>query len=214
MTDIENRDMKRPDTQKPDPDTQKSDPDTRKPDLRGEKPDTDRAGTAGTDRTGTDRTDIRTAGTGRTDTGRTPTERTATGTPDPRAEKPAGAPAVPPPPSAAPAPARAHEARPSSDRSSQASHAMALLPQDERDKLTLRLQHAVTGFVDGPQDSVEEADRVLAEVTERFTEAVERTRRTVRGSWQSTGGADTGDTEKLRLALRNYRELAERMLSS
>ncbi|MFF3375323.1 hypothetical protein ACFYXF_20535 [Streptomyces sp. NPDC002680] len=171
MTDIENRDGKRPDTQTSRPDTQ-----TEKPDLR--------TGTG----TGTDKS-------------------------DPRAEKPAGAPAVPPP-SAPPAPARPHEARPSSDRSSQSSHGTALLAQDERDKLTLRLQHAVTGFVDGPRDSVEEADRVLAEVTERFTEAVERTRRTVRGSWQSGSGSDAGDTEKLRLALRDYRELTERLLHS
>ncbi|WP_405537920.1 hypothetical protein OG787_35195 [Streptomyces sp. NBC_00075] len=172
MTDIENRDVKRPDTQ-----TSKPDPQTEKPDLR--------------------------TGTG---------PGTGTDKADPRAEKPAGTPAVPPP-SAPPAPARPHEARPSSDRSSErSSQGIALLAQDERDKLTLRLQHAVTGFVDGPQDSVEEADRVLAEVTERFTEAVERTRRTVRGSWQS--GGDTGDTEKLRLALRDYRELAERLLHS
>lgn len=133
--------------------------------------------------------------------------------------KPAAASAVPPPSAAAPAPARPREARsssPSSARSAQSAHGIALLPQDERDKLTLRLQHAVTGFVDGPRDSVEEADRVLAEVTERFTEAVERTRRTVRGSWQSGGGGDAGagDTEKLRLALRDYRELAERLLHS
>ncbi|UIX34962.1 hypothetical protein [Streptomyces sp. GQFP] len=176
MTDIENRDVKRPDTQ-----TSKPDPQTEKPDLR----------------------------TGR-DMGRD--MGTGTDKADPRAEKPAGAPAVPPP-SAPPAPARTHEARPSSAQSSErSSHGVALLAQDERDKLTLRLQHAVTGFVDGPQDSVEEADRVLAEVTERFTEAVERTRRTVRGSWQS--GGDTGDTEKLRLALRDYRELAERLLHS
>uniref|UniRef100_A0AAU2A731 Uncharacterized protein n=1 Tax=Streptomyces sp. NBC_00093 TaxID=2975649 RepID=A0AAU2A731_9ACTN len=172
MTDIENRDVKRPDTQ-----TSKPDPQTEKPDLR--------------------------TGTG---------PGTGTDKAEPRAEKPAGTPAVPPP-SAPPAPARPHEARPSSDRSSErSSQGIALLAQDERDKLTLRLQHAVTGFVDGPQDSVEEADRVLAEVTERFTEAVERTRRTVRGSWQS--GGDTGDTEKLRLALRDYRELAERLLHS
>lgn len=182
MTDIENRDVKRPDTQ-----TSKPDPQAERPDTRPERPE---------------KADLRTDKA------------------DPRAEKPVGAPAVPPP-SAPPAPARPHEARPSSTQSSQSSqssrsvqssHGIALLAQDERDKLTLRLQHAVTGFVDGPQDSVEEADRVLAEVTERFTEAVERTRRTVRGSWQS--GGDTGDTEKLRLALRDYRELAERLLHS
>ncbi|NEC86779.1 hypothetical protein G3I71_13325 [Streptomyces sp. SID12501] len=90
-----------------------------------------------------------------------------------------------------------------------------MLAQDERDKLTLRLQHAVTGFVDGPQESVEEADRVLEEITERFTEAVARSRRTVRATLQSAGANDTGgETERLRLALRDYRELADRLLRS
>ncbi|MDX3453502.1 hypothetical protein PV396_16350 [Streptomyces sp. ME02-8801-2C] len=161
MTDIGNRDGKRPDTQKPY--TQK--PDTRQPDLDGGK-------------------------------------------------QVGGAPDVPPPPpsavssasSGAPAPVRAREGG--------SSHGTALLAQDERDKLTLRLQHAVTGFVDGPQESVEEADRVLEEVTERLTEAVARSRRTVRATLQSSDGKDSGDTERLRLAMRDYRELAERLLHS
>ncbi|MDQ0931277.1 hypothetical protein [Streptomyces turgidiscabies] len=117
-----------------------------------------------------------------------------------------GAPAVPPPTSAAPDPVRARE--------TDSSHGTRLLPQDERDKLTLRLQHAVTGFVDGPQESVEEADRVLEEVTARFTEAVARSRRTVRATLRSADGKDSGDTEQLRLALRDYRALAERLLHS
>ncbi|MEU6223052.1 hypothetical protein [Streptomyces sp. NPDC047042] len=132
-----------------------------------------------------------------------------------------GAPAVPPSPptpppaassasSGAPAPVRA----PEGGTSHRTGTGTALLAQDERDKLTLRLQHAVTGFVDGPQESVEEADRVLEEVTERLTEAVARSRRTVRATLQSSDGKDTGDTERLRLALRDYRELAERLLHS
>ncbi|MEW2120069.1 hypothetical protein AB0945_33800 [Streptomyces sp. NPDC005474] len=123
----------------------------------------------------------------------------------PEGGKQAGPPPVPPP-SAAPAPVRAREAGP--------AHGTGLLPQDERDKLTLRLQHAVTGFVDGPQESVEEADRVLEEVTARFAEAVARSRRTVRATLRSADGKDSGDTEQLRLALRDYRALAERLLHS
>jgi hypothetical protein len=92
-----------------------------------------------------------------------------------------------------------------------------LLPQEECDKLGLRLQHAVSGFVDGPRDAVEEADHVLEELASRFTDAVTQRRRTLRMSWQSAdaggGKAVTGaDTEQLRLALRDYRELAERLL--
>jgi hypothetical protein len=93
-----------------------------------------------------------------------------------------------------------------------------LLSHDESDKFALSLQHAVTGFVDAPRDSVEEADHVLEEIAERFTDAMTQRRRTLRMSWQSTeaGATDkppaTTDTEQLRLALRDYRELAERLL--
>ncbi|MFF7265158.1 hypothetical protein ACFZCL_33430 [Streptomyces sp. NPDC008159] len=89
-----------------------------------------------------------------------------------------------------------------------------LLPNEETDKLSLRLQHAVGGFVDGPRTSVEEADHVLEEAASRFTDAVNQRRRTLRASWQTTGEerASSSDTEQLRLALRDYRELTERLL--
>ncbi|RPF33129.1 hypothetical protein [Streptomyces sp. TLI_185] len=82
-----------------------------------------------------------------------------------------------------------------------------LLPHDECDKLELRLRQAVSGFVDGPRNSVEEADHVVEEIAGQFTEALTRRRRTLRMSWQ-----DGEDTEQLRLALRDYRNLAERLL--
>ncbi|WEH18357.1 hypothetical protein [Streptomyces sp. VNUA24] len=89
----------------------------------------------------------------------------------------------------------------------------SLLPHDENDKLATRLQHAVGGFVDEPRSAVEEADQVLEEVTARFTDAMTRRRRTLRTSWETSAG-DRGstDTEQLRLALRDYRELTERLL--
>ncbi|MFJ7767396.1 hypothetical protein ACIQ1J_02900 [Streptomyces sp. NPDC097107] len=97
----------------------------------------------------------------------------------------------------------------------QAAHGGTLLPPEEWDKLGQRLQHAVADFVDAPRASVEEADRVLEEITARFTDAVTHRRRTLRASWQDTGGDDRAtstDTEQLRLALRDYRELADRLM--
>ncbi|MEV8539355.1 hypothetical protein [Streptomyces sp. NPDC051572] len=88
----------------------------------------------------------------------------------------------------------------------------SLLPHDESDKFSLRLQHAVTGFVDEPRSAVEEADHVLEEVAARFTEAVTKRRATLHGSWESKGSDASDDTEQLRLALRDYRELTERLL--
>jgi hypothetical protein len=86
-----------------------------------------------------------------------------------------------------------------------------LMPHDESDKWSLRLQHAVSSFVDEPRGSIEEADQVLQEVAERFADAVNRRRRTLRTSWRTTGD-HKADTEQLRLALRDYRELTERLL--
>ncbi|MEU1314460.1 hypothetical protein [Streptomyces tibetensis] len=92
-----------------------------------------------------------------------------------------------------------------------------LLAHEECDKLGSQLQHAVAGFVDGPRAAVEEADHVLEEIAARFTEAVTQRRRTLRHSWQSVEGGESrsvssADTEQLRLALKDYRELAEKLL--
>ncbi|GAB2750482.1 hypothetical protein [Streptomyces bullii] len=102
-------------------------------------------------------------------------------------------------------------------RDGQGSTGAQLLPHEECDQLAARLQHAVAEFVDRPRDAVEEADHALEEIASRFTDAVTQRRRTLRRSWQSAdagGGKPTTstDTEQLRLALRDYRELAERLL--
>jgi hypothetical protein len=64
---------------------------------------------------------------------------------------------------------------------------------------------------------VEEADRLLEEIAAHVTDAVSRRRRTLRMTWQGgeagEGRPTTGaDTEQLRLALRDYRELSRRLL--
>ncbi|MER6633633.1 hypothetical protein ABT301_36390 [Streptomyces sp. NPDC000987] len=101
-------------------------------------------------------------------------------------------------------------------RGEQGRASSPLLSAEECDTLSGRLQHAVAGFVDAPHDAVEEADRVLEEIAGRFAEAVTRRRRTLRASWQGEDGrageSAPGDTERLRLALRDYRALAERLL--
>ncbi|MGW1545088.1 hypothetical protein ACWCPM_33585 [Streptomyces sp. NPDC002309] len=95
------------------------------------------------------------------------------------------------------------------------SRTAPLLPGEETGGFEQRLQRSVASFVDGPRAAVEEADHVLEELADRFTEAVTQRRRTLRRAWESTDEATsaTSDTEQLRLALRDYRELAERLLS-
>ncbi|MFF8943403.1 hypothetical protein ACF1A5_14260 [Streptomyces sp. NPDC014864] len=91
-----------------------------------------------------------------------------------------------------------------------------LLPGDECDKIGARLRETVSGFVDRPQDAVQEADRLVEELAARFTEALDERRSTLRAAWRRSGGegtsATTPDTERLRLALRDYRELADRLM--
>ncbi|MFE9180991.1 hypothetical protein ACFYN5_32590 [Streptomyces sp. NPDC007126] len=110
-------------------------------------------------------------------------------------------------PAPAPSETAAPQAPPAADR--------PLLPPADSDRLGERLHHALAGFVDAPRASVEEADRVLEEITARFTEAVTHRRQTLRASWREPGeggGAPSTDTEQLRLALRDYRELAGRLM--
>ncbi|MFF8013669.1 hypothetical protein [Streptomyces sp. NPDC007929] len=119
---------------------------------------------------------------------------------------------------AAEAPRDDHRTTP--DKAGPAKNRAHLLAHDDLDKLGAQLHHAVAGFVDGPRAAVEEADHVLEEIAARFTEAVTQRRRTLRHSWQSVEGGEgrdarsvsSADTEQLRLALKDYRELAERLL--
>ncbi|MFJ6914780.1 hypothetical protein ACIQUX_12555 [Streptomyces sp. NPDC101133] len=114
---------------------------------------------------------------------------------------------ITPAPAPAPSATATPQAPPGADR--------PLLPPADSDRLGERLHHALAGFVDAPRASVEEADRVLEEITARFTEAVTHRRQTLRASWREPGegaGAPSTDTEQLRLALRDYRELAGRLM--
>ncbi|AGS69276.1 hypothetical protein [Streptomyces collinus] len=89
-----------------------------------------------------------------------------------------------------------------------------LLPHEETEHWESELRRTAAGFVDEPRAAVEEADRELEEIAARFGEAVTRRRRALRMSWQDEEGgrAREADTEQLRLALRDYRELAGRLL--
>ncbi|WP_236578615.1 hypothetical protein [Streptomyces tendae] len=173
------------------------------PDITGEPPGT----TAGPDVTGEPGT---TAGAGTPDRPET--------TAEPGTTAGAGTPARPgsaPEPGSTPEPGAAAEAPSAVTPAGAAGAAEPLLAAGESDRLGRRLHHAVTGFVDAPQASVEEADRVLEEISARFTDAVAHRRRTLRSSWQEAGpdgGAPSTDTEQLRLALRDYRELADRLM--
>ncbi|MFJ8858028.1 hypothetical protein ACIRD8_06280 [Streptomyces sp. NPDC102451] len=85
-----------------------------------------------------------------------------------------------------------------------------LVPRDAQDALSLRMQQAVTDFVESPRRAVEEADSTFDEIVSGLTQALAERRRVLRASWQEQ---DTdAQTEELRIALQRYRDLSEQLL--
>ncbi|WP_185923738.1 hypothetical protein, partial [Streptomyces sp. WAC05374] len=90
--------------------------------------------------------------------------------------------------------------------------AAPLVPGEAREELTRRLHESVTGFVDSPHQSVKEAAAVLDAATDRLTAALTDHRRTLRADWEGGGDEHEPDTERLRVTLQAYREMADRLL--
>ncbi|MER6250428.1 hypothetical protein ABT224_03385 [Streptomyces sp. NPDC001584] len=87
---------------------------------------------------------------------------------------------------------------------------VSLLAQSDRDRLTLHLQHALGTFVQRPREAVDEADTAFADATTRVTAALVERRRVI-GSTHRDRGTEA-ETEDLRLALRQYRDITLRLL--
>ncbi|MFG2126647.1 hypothetical protein ACGFNV_02410 [Streptomyces sp. NPDC048751] len=85
-----------------------------------------------------------------------------------------------------------------------------LLPSDEQDKIVQRLRHALNTFADTPLEALEEAESAYDEATTQLANALAERRRVLRAGWQDR---DPGtQSEELRLALRQYREITQRLL--
>ncbi|WP_090936986.1 hypothetical protein [Nonomuraea jiangxiensis] len=65
-------------------------------------------------------------------------------------------------------------------------------------------------FVDDPGEAVQRADGLVGEVVESLTSSLNSRTSTLRGRWKD---AEASDTEQLRLALRDYRNVLERLLT-
>ncbi|MBV7696084.1 hypothetical protein [Streptomyces sp. TRM70350] len=85
-----------------------------------------------------------------------------------------------------------------------------LLPSDEQDKIVLRLRHALNTFADTPREALEEAESAYDEATAQLVNALAERRRVLRAGWQDRDPETQSD--ELRLALRQYREITQRLL--
>ncbi|MFF3176751.1 hypothetical protein ACFVQ0_29500 [Streptomyces sp. NPDC057900] len=85
-----------------------------------------------------------------------------------------------------------------------------LFREDDQEQLALRLQRAVTEFVENPTRAVEEAEGVFDAAVDGLAHALKERRREM--DVQGQGGESATRTEELRIALQQYRDLTERLL--
>ena len=64
-------------------------------------------------------------------------------------------------------------------------------------------------FIDDPRRAVEDADRLVADVARAFATGVEERRQSLTSGWQDN---EHGETEELRLTMRQYRALVDHIL--
>jgi hypothetical protein len=79
------------------------------------------------------------------------------------------------------------------------------------DDFGARWQSVQVGFVDAPKQAVENADQLIAEITERLLQQFRDQRAELEHTWSSGGEVST---EELRLALQKYRSFFERLLAA
>jgi hypothetical protein len=82
---------------------------------------------------------------------------------------------------------------------------------DETDQLRERWQSVQAGFVDEPQQAVEQADALVTDVIKRLTRTFQDTRESLETQLSET---DDVSTEDLRVGLQRYRSFFERLLSA
>ncbi|WP_326573630.1 hypothetical protein OG250_00650 [Streptomyces sp. NBC_00487] len=85
-----------------------------------------------------------------------------------------------------------------------------LLPSAERDKILLRLRQALNTFADTPREALEEAESAYDAATAQLVSALAEQRRVLRAGWQDRDPETQSD--ELRQALRQYREITQRLL--
>jgi hypothetical protein len=90
-------------------------------------------------------------------------------------------------------------------------HREPLLPADDIDDLGLRWTELQSRFVDEPQDAVQGADALVAELMQRLATMFAGEREKLEAQWSS---GDEVSTEDLRVALQRYRSFFQRLLAA
>jgi hypothetical protein len=143
-------------------------------------------------------------------------ETTATSTRQDDVPDTAGAAARENGPGPVPAPEQAGPARPGSAPGAAAGDRSAWLFEPVHTEEFRRRWDAIkASFVDDPREAVRRADELTDELVRELTAAVESRRRELAGRWKDSGPAaadDDSETERLRVALRSYRNMLDPIL--
>jgi hypothetical protein len=86
-----------------------------------------------------------------------------------------------------------------------------LLSHDQSEQLNARWQEIQTSFVDRPQESVEDADALVADLMGRITSSFATERERLEKQWAE---GDDVSTEDLRVTLTRYRAFFDKLLST
>jgi hypothetical protein len=85
------------------------------------------------------------------------------------------------------------------------------LPDDRMNALRQRWNDVQAGFVDDPQNAVQQAHGLVTELVDNLVQTFTQERTTLENQWK---GGGTADTETLRVALQRYRSFFNRLLGT
>lgn len=87
----------------------------------------------------------------------------------------------------------------------------SFLPDDRMSSLRERWTDVQAAFVDNPQQAVQEAHQLVADLVNQLTQMFTQERTNLESQWKGGGDADT---EALRIALQRYRSFFNRLLGT
>jgi len=88
-----------------------------------------------------------------------------------------------------------------------------ILAPPEADRFRQRWREVQSGFIDDPGDAVRKADELASEVAAALVRSLAARRRSLSEPLEN-GKGEGPDTERLRLAIRDYRDLLDRLLTA
>jgi hypothetical protein len=89
----------------------------------------------------------------------------------------------------------------------------ALMDATDGERFQARWRDVKTTFVDDPRAAIHQASALSAEVVDELAAALQRRRQAIKAHLDADGDTGTGDTERMRVVLRGYGSLIERLLA-